>query len=903
MGSGQTIDLWTSLPVGQKHRFANYVYGSIHGVKFHDVDANTVRRTATSPASLAEPFLNTVAFDLYKFVETKVVTTVSNSVTTTNIWTDVGDATTDIHGEFWFTQLNPGTYEVIERSSADNWKLSTGQLLTTPTWSPTRASAFVISSRTEYAWESAAVSRPMDGMIAVGVFDPARKDGTIDTDEVQAGKNAAALKTIIVAAEDLLPQTVPSARRLWFGDYKSATLTGFKYEDLNGNGSFDAGEPGMAKIKMLLNGIANNSTTSIGQLTAITDASGNFSFVNLIPGNYTVSESTNQDINGDTVNDTLQGMVLSTLTESATLISNQTKALSNKWGNYILGSLHGVKFLDTNADGKWDRTTKDANGNLVEPSLQSITFDLYKFISTSVVTTVSNVVTTTHVWSDVGDATSDSHGEFWFLNQQPGVYEVVERNNSPWIQSTAQPTKSPSVLNTNPLTSTTAFTIQSRQEYVWEALASKRPMDGIGGPLNGTIEASEVAQAAKDSAFKVEILAAPAGTANPNNLPLAGGNRDLWFGNYQLGQITGFKYEDVNQNGVVDGSEVGLANVKMLLTGTAGTGAGVTVTALTDASGNFTFSNVIPGNYAVTESTTTDTNNDSIADNLQDMLLDSKSVAVALGSGQTIDLWTSLPVGQKHRFANYVYGSIHGVKFHDVDANTVRRTATSPASLAEPFLNTVAFDLYKFVETKVVTSVSNVVTTTNIWTDVGDATTDIHGEFWFTQLNAGTYEVIERSSADNWKLSTGQLLTTPTWSPTRASAFVISSRTEYAWESAAVSRPMDGMIAVGVFDKTRQDGTIDAGEVLAGKNAAALKDDHRGSRRFAAADGAVGTSVVVRRLQVGGADWVQVRRLERQRIVRCGRAGHGEDQDAAQRYCQQQHDEHRPVDGHHGRLG
>ena len=35
--------------------------------------------------------------------------------------------------------------------------------------------------------------------------------------------------------------------------------------------------------------------------------------------------------------------------------------------------------------------------------------------------------------------------------------------------------------------------------------------------------------------------------------------------------------------------------------------------------------------------------------------------------------------------------------------------------------------------------------TTFFWEKVGDATSDVHGEFWFTQLYAGTYEVRERA--------------------------------------------------------------------------------------------------------------------------------------------------------------
>lgn len=61
-------------------------------------------------------------------------------------------------------------------------------------------------------------------------------------------------------------------------------IQGAKYRDINGNGVRDAGEPGLAGWTIVLKDAFNNITTTT------TDAFGNYWFVNLAFGTYTVSE-------------------------------------------------------------------------------------------------------------------------------------------------------------------------------------------------------------------------------------------------------------------------------------------------------------------------------------------------------------------------------------------------------------------------------------------------------------------------------------------------------------------------------------------------------------------------------------------------------------------------------------
>src|SRR4028118_1877580 len=71
-------------------------------------------------------------------------------------------------------------------------------------------------------------------------------------------------------------------------------ILGIKFNDLNGDGIRQPNEPGLANIPFLLepatgaNGVLNAGP---GELSVTTDANGAFSFINLVPGNYLITET------------------------------------------------------------------------------------------------------------------------------------------------------------------------------------------------------------------------------------------------------------------------------------------------------------------------------------------------------------------------------------------------------------------------------------------------------------------------------------------------------------------------------------------------------------------------------------------------------------------------------------
>jgi hypothetical protein len=69
----------------------------------------------------------------------------------------------------------------------------------------------------------------------------------------------------------------------------SGEIRGVKWNDLNGNGTKDTGEPGLQGWTIYLDTNKNNQLDT-GETSTITNASGSYAFTNLTPATYTVTE-------------------------------------------------------------------------------------------------------------------------------------------------------------------------------------------------------------------------------------------------------------------------------------------------------------------------------------------------------------------------------------------------------------------------------------------------------------------------------------------------------------------------------------------------------------------------------------------------------------------------------------
>src|SRR5207245_2485559 len=193
-------------------------------------------------------------------------------------------------------------------------------------------------------------------------------------------------------------------------------------------------------------------------------------------------------------------------------------------------------------------------------------------------------------------------------------------------------------------------------------------------------------------------------TPNPADIMLGAGASvsGVNFGNFQLVNISGEKFVDVNGNGVLDATEPGQPGVTMQLIN-ATTGA-VLQSTLTDRSGNFSFTGLAPGSYRVREVTPAGT-------------------VQTTANPADIQATSGVNVGGEN-FGNFQLINVSGQKFVDVNGNGV-------LDANEPGQPGVTIQLINATTGAVLQS----------------TVTDSSGNFSFTGLAPGSYRVREVTPA------------------------------------------------------------------------------------------------------------------------------------------------------------
>ncbi|MTB54014.1 SdrD B-like domain-containing protein, partial [Lewinella sp. W8] len=152
------------------------------------------------------------------------------------------------------------------------------------------------------------------------------------------------------------------------GLYRPASLGDFVFEDVDGDGIQDAGEPGIPNVTVNLK---NEAGVVIGMTT--TDGNGFYEFPNLEPGVYSVQfvlpggyEYTDLNEGGDEALDSDADPAMNGMTETVTLESGDNNDDLDA-GLYRPASLGDFVWQDTDGDG-----VQDAG----EPGIENVTVNL-----------------------------------------------------------------------------------------------------------------------------------------------------------------------------------------------------------------------------------------------------------------------------------------------------------------------------------------------------------------------------------------------------------------------------------------------------------------------------------------------------------------------------------------------
>ncbi len=132
----------------------------------------------------------------------------------------------------------------------------------------------------------------------------------------------------------------------YIGNYQKGSISGQKFNDLDGSGTKDLGEPGLSGWTINLDTDANGSVDA----TAVTDGNGNYSFINLEPDTYRIREVGQ-----------IGWTQMSANPVDIILVSGQT-VTDVDFGNFRLGRIQGFKYEDTNGNGEWDGEESGING-------------------------------------------------------------------------------------------------------------------------------------------------------------------------------------------------------------------------------------------------------------------------------------------------------------------------------------------------------------------------------------------------------------------------------------------------------------------------------------------------------------------------------------------------------------
>ena len=487
----------------------------------------------------------------------------------------VASTTTDANGNYLFTGLTPGTYVV-------GFAAPGGYAFTAPN---------------------------------VG------SDDAIDSDALPAMNG-------MTGAIDLT--SGETNRTVDAGLYRPATIGDLVFEDVNGNGLQDQGEPGIPGVTVNLKDAGGNVLA-----TTTTGPNGKYTFTDLTPGTYVVGfvapngyAFTAPNVGGDDAIDSDALPAMNGMTAPVSLTSGQTDATIDAGlyrpaaiGDFVFDDLNGnglqdqgepgipgvaVSLKDTN--GSVATTTTDANGNYLFTGLLPGTYSVGFAAPAGYEFTAPNVGTDDAIDSNALPATGGMTGPITLASGETnrtidaGLYRpaalgdlVFEDANANGLQDTGEPGipgVAVSLKDTNGSVVATTTT-DANGNYLFTGLTPGTYVVGFAAPGGYAFTAPNVGS---DDAIDSDALPAMGGMTMPIDLTSGETDRTVDAGLYRPATIGDLVFEDVNGNGLQDQGEPGIPGVTVNL---KDAGGNVLATTTTGPNGNYTFTGLTPGTYVV----------------------------------------------------------------------------------------------------------------------------------------------------------------------------------------------------------------------------------------------------------------------------------------------------------------
>ncbi len=413
------------------------------------------------------------------------------------------------------------------------------------------------------------------------------------------------------------------------GYFEFSNIGDFIWIDANRNGIQDPSEAGIANLDLILRNVNTNLL-----IPTTTDTNGRYDFGFLPPSTYQLSFTIEDDLiatiadAGNGFNDSRSLMNFGNSFFGEQFIVSSGVQLSNlDYGfQFVPGSISGYTFLDANANGVDDADNRisEVNVSLFNDAGQEVANTLtvlngtYTFDNLNpgsyyiVFETMNNFEFTTFgVDSDVSQSIVSGSTDFislaagemitqvnagYFQRAQVGDFVWQDMNNNG-----IQDINEQGIPNTNVMITNQATGAQISQNtltdgsYLFSNLLpgnyfiSVNNMTGFTPTLanagNGFNDSRDLN--VQGSVFTTEVFSLSSG-----DIIL---NQDFGF-RQMFASVSGTAFNDFDADGNFDNGETPFPNVNISL---LNIGGNIVATGQTDASGNYTFSNIIPGSYYV----------------------------------------------------------------------------------------------------------------------------------------------------------------------------------------------------------------------------------------------------------------------------------------------------------------